>query len=86
MTSQDHAQNSAWSPPSPESSKVGWHQLGTYWTLTLQGEVGSLCCDSVFAVCDTWTQGLGDIENRRKLPNPWLVREKVRGQKELMGG
>lgn len=85
MTSQDHAQNSAW------SSSLLWEQqggMGSTGSLleprALQGEWG-VHAVTVALQSHTWTQALGDGENRMKLPDPLLVEEKVRGHKELGG-
>lgn len=72
-------------PPSFESSKVGWDQLEAYWSPVPWKVKWGAHAMTVALQSHTWTQALGDGENRMKLPNPWLVEEKVRGHKELVG-
>lgn len=72
-------------PPSSESSKVGWHHLGTYWSPVPCREKWGVHAGALQS--HTWTWALGDGEDGMKLPNPWLVkREEVRGHKKLVGG
>lgn len=72
-------------PPSFESSKVGWHQLGPYWSLVPCRVKWGAHAVTVALQSHTWTRALG-VRKQNEAAKPVAGEEQVGDHKELLGG